>query len=410
MTALSAAVRENRTLAGNFDLVREKLEQAVEILREKDVALWLTFVRETSLVSDPALDLILGLDLTWQSMLMVSQTGERAAIVGHFDADNVRRCGGYDSVIGYHKSMREPLLNELERLDPKAIAINFSENDPAADGLTHGLFNLLMGYLADTPYAARLISAEDIISALRGRKSKAELSRIRQAVATTEGIFDELNARLRPGQSERELAAWVHQRVKEMNLGFAWEPEYCPTFTAGPDSPVGHAVPGDWKTRRGQLLQVDFGVQLQGFVADLQRIWYFLGDGEAEPPEDVRRAFDAVRAAIEAGKAALRPGAVGWEVDTAGRDAITHWGYPEYQHALGHQVGRTAHDGSTLLGPIWERYGQTPFGIVEAGNVFTLELGVKVPGRGFIGLEEDVLVTETGCVYLSTPQTELWCV
>jgi Xaa-Pro aminopeptidase len=264
--------------------------------------------------------------------------------------------------------------------------------------------------LADTPYATRLIAAEDIISALRGRKSKTELSRIRQAVATTERIFDELNARLRPGQSERELAAWVHQRVKEMNLGFAWEPEHCPTFTAGPDSPVGHAMPGDWKTRRGQLLQIDFGVQLQGFVADLQRTWYLLGDAETKPPDDVRRAFDAVRAAIEAGKAALKPGAVGWEVDTAGRDAITQWGYPEYQHALGHQVGRTAHDGSTLLGPLWERYGQTPFGIVEVGNVFTLELGVNVPGRGFIGLEEDVLVTATGCVYLSTPQTELWCV
>jgi Xaa-Pro dipeptidase len=89
---------------------------------------------------------------------------------------------------------------------------------------------------------------------------------------------------------------------------------------------------------------------------------------------------------------------------------ITKRGYPEYQHALGHQVGRSAHDGSTILGPRWERYQQTPYGVAEEGNVFTLELGVHLPGRGYIGLEEDVIVTATGCEYLSTPQTELWCI
>jgi Xaa-Pro aminopeptidase len=82
-------------------------------------------------------------------------------------------------------------------------------------------------------------------------------------------------------------------------------------------------------------------------------------------------------------------------------------GYPEYQHATGHQLGRTSHDGSTVLGPRWERYGQTPYGVVEAGNVFTLELGVCVPNRGYVSLEEDVLVTPRGIEWLTTPQTEL---
>ena len=65
------------------------------------------------------------------------------------------------------------------------------------------------------------------------------------------------------------------------------------------------------------------------------------------------------------------------------------------------------HDGATLLGPRWERYGKTPFGIVEAGNCFTLELGVQVPGYGLVSLEEDVLVTETGIEWLGAPQTEI---
>jgi Xaa-Pro aminopeptidase len=397
-------------LVRSFELVPEKLNQAVEILREKRVDLWLTFVRETSQVPDPTLDLILGFDLTWQSALMVSRNGERIAIVGHFDIENVRLTGGYDSVIGYHQSLRESLLAVLERLDPQFIAINYSESDPAADGLTHGMFGILFKHLANTPYTTRLISGEDIIGALRGRKSNGELSRIRQAIITTEQIFDELTGHLVPGQSELELATWVRQRVEELNVGFAWEPEYCPTFTAGPDSPYGHAMPGDWKTERGQTLQIDFGVRERGFVADLQRTWYFREQGEKQPPDEIRRAFDTVRAAIEAGKAALKPRAIGWEVDAAARNVITGLGYDEFQHALGHQVGRSAHDGSTLLAPRWERYGQTPFGMIEEGNVFTLELGIHVPGRGYIGLEENVLVTKSACEYLSTPQTKLWCV
>jgi Xaa-Pro aminopeptidase len=392
------------------ELVIEKLEQAVAILEEKGVDLWLTFVRETSHVSDPVLDLILGFDLTWQSILMVSRSGERVAIVGHFDADNVSATGGYDSVIGYHESLNGPLLETLKRLAPLSIAINYSENDPAADGLTHGLYRLLERHLSDTPFAERLISAEEIIGALRGRKSKGELARIREAVATTEEILAALGARLKPGQSERELADWVHQQVEARQLDFAWEPAYCPTFAAGPDSPYGHNMPGEWETQLGQIVQIDFGVKQSGFAADLQRTWYLLESDETAPPDKVQRAFDAVRASIEAGYAALKPGAVGWEVDAAARRVITEHGYPEYQHALGHQMGRSAHDGSTLLGPRWQRYGNTPYGVVEEGNIFTLELGVHVPGRGFVGLEEDVLVTATGCEYLSTAQTELWCV
>jgi Xaa-Pro aminopeptidase len=71
---------------------------------------------------------------------------------------------------------------------------------------------------------------------------------------------------------------------------------------------------------------------------------------------------------------------------------------------------RPAHDGGTVLAPRWDRYGAAPFGVVEERNVFTLEYGTAVPGRGYIGLEEDVLVTADGIEWLSTPQRELWLV
>jgi Xaa-Pro aminopeptidase len=151
-------------------------------------------------------------------------------------------------------------------------------------------------------------------------------------------------------------------------------------------------------------------VSRDDYCSDLQRDWYVLGEGEAAPPDDVRRAWDAVWASVDAGVAALRPGAAGWEVDAAARESLVGAGYAEPMHALGHQLGRSAHDGGTTLAPRWDRYAASPFGLVEEGNVFTVEYGTDVPGRGYIGVEEDLLVTADGIEWLSTPQRELWLV
>ena len=389
------------------DLVREKVMQSVQILKEKDVDAWLTFVRETSQMQDPCMDLMVGVEVAWHSAFIITSKGDRIAIVGRFDRENIELTGAYQEVIGYDESIRPPLVDALNRLQPQCIAINYSENDPAADGLTHGMWATLFRLLEGTPFSACLVSAENIIGALRGRKSPAEIARIRAAIATTDRIFDDMAQVLRPGQTELELRDFVRERMAAYQVGPAWEVDYCPIYSAGPESPVGHAAPGPYKTARGQLLQMDFGVRQAGFCSDIQRMWYFLDEGETQAPPDVQRAFKAVRSAILAAAQVLKPGAMGWEVDKAARSMIVKAGYPEYAHATGHQLGRTSHDGSTILGPRWERYGQTPYGIVEAGNVFTLELGVRVPNRGYVGLEEDVVVTSRGIEWLTKPQTDL---
>ena len=95
-------------------LVQEKLDQAAEILREQDVDLWLTLVRETSLTSDPSLDLIAGVYSAWQGAFLLSATGERIAIVGRFDAPSVELLGAYE-VIPYDESIRPVLRDTVDR-------------------------------------------------------------------------------------------------------------------------------------------------------------------------------------------------------------------------------------------------------------------------------------------------------
>ena len=396
-------------MATTSTLVQQKLDQAVEILREHDVDLWLTFVRETMLTKDPCLDLIAGTYSAWTGAFLVSAGGERIAIVGRFDAPSVEQSGGYE-VTGYDESIRPALLEAVERLAPRTIALNYSTSDPAADGLTHGLWLELHSIFEGTPFADRFQSSEAVVNALRGRKSPEEVARIREAARETEEIFEVVTRELALDRSELEIANVMHREVARRELGYAWGRDHCPAVNAGPDKDVGHSPPGELRTRRGELLHVDFGVCLDDYCSDLQRVWYFLDEGESEAPEDVRRAWDAIWASLDAGVEALRPGAAGWEVDAAAREALVGVGYPEPMHALGHQLGRSAHDGGTTLAPRWDRYGRSPFGLVEDGNVFTVEYGASVPGRGYIGLEEDLVVTAAGVEWLSTPQRELWLV
>jgi Xaa-Pro aminopeptidase len=389
-------------------IVSEKTEQAVDILNEKGIDLWLTFVRETTQVRDPMLDPLLGLDLTWLSALLIHRSGERIAIVGRYDRDNVENLGAYNRVIAYDQSIKPSLMETIQTLDPQQIAINYSDDDPASDGLTHGLFRRLSHMLANTPYASRLVSAESVIVAVRGRKTQTEIELIQAAIDRTEDAIDSLTQILRPGMTDLEIADFLHDFLKQNGYGSSWAWDACPVVTVGPESSFGHGMPSGLKTERGNLVHIDFGISRHGFVSDLQRTWYLPEPGEAQIPPDVQDAWAAVTAALEAGRNALKPGAKGWEVDAAARETLIAAGYPEFMHAYGHQVGRTAHDGATVLGPKWDRYGTSIEGDVEVGNVFAIELGVKVEGRGYVSREENVVIEDEGAVYLSTPQPEVW--
>jgi Xaa-Pro aminopeptidase len=388
-------------------IISEKIAQAFRILEEKDIDLWLTFVRETTASGDPILPLILGHDLTWESALILSRTGETIAIVGRYETDTVLRTGAYSQVIPYDEAISPILRLTLERLDPNKIAINYSQDDVLSDGLPYGLFQVLCKRLSGTPFVDRFVSAGEIISAVRGRKTPAEITRIQAAIQTTDQIFANTFAYVQPGMSEAQIAAYMQNQIKQFGVGPAWSSDHCPIVNAGPESATGHVGPTDLRLQTGHILHIDFGVQQDDYCSDIQRVAYFLPSGESKPPGEVQRGFDTIVKSIQAAVKAIKPGVTGKSVDDVARRIITEAGYPEFKHATGHQLGRLAHDGAGILGPLWERYGGTPNYVLEAGQVYTVEPSLFLPGFGIMALEEDILVTSAGAEFLSQPQVEL---
>jgi Xaa-Pro aminopeptidase len=345
--------------------------------------------------------------VTWHSAFIVGRDGRTRAIVGLYDQKTVEETGAYDSVVGYVTGIKEPFQECMKALDPRRIAINYSEGSEICDGLTHGMYLTLHRLLAEIGMAERLVPAERIVSSLRERKSASEIGFIKEAVRTTEEIFGMVRGFIAPGRTEREIAAFMVSEVKRCGLDLAWAESTCPSVFTGPDTAGAHYSPTDRKVEPGHVLNMDFGVKVNSYCSDLQRTFYVLCPGEREAPGDVAKGFAAIVQAIESSRQAMKPGVQGFDIDAISRKVITAAGYDEFPHALGHQVGRFAHDGTALLGPKWEKYARKPFQPLEEGMVFTIEPRLTVPGRGVVTVEEMVVVTKDGADWLSTPQKEI---
>ena len=392
-------------------MIQEKIDQAIGILQEKNIDAWMTFGRETATMRDPMLDFIAGMDFTWQTALIITAKGDAIAIVGQYDVANLETRGNYREIIGYVESIREDLRRVLARLDPRQIAVNYSLSSPTADGLSAGMYMNLQEHLAGTPYRERLISAHEVIAALRGRKSPEELRRMKEATRITLEIFNMVTNFIRPGRTEREIADFVLREVENRGLELAWDPDHCPAVFSGPGTAGAHATPTGRTVQPGHLVNMDFGVKYEGYCADLQRTWYLLRPGETAPPEEVQRAFTVLRAAIDRTAAALQPGALGKDMDHIARQHLLDNGYAEFPHGLGHQVGREVHDGGGGLFPTWEKYGQTALMPAEAGQVYTIEPRLTLEAYGIVTIEEEVVVQKAGgAMFLSEPQRELWVI
>ncbi|MCC7208199.1 MAG: hypothetical protein IT323_12900, partial [Anaerolineae bacterium] len=179
MITSNAPVWPDKTAAFNA-LAAEKVEQAIALMNALDIDVWLTFAQKMGdSGGDPVYPIIFGDRDLGAGLLILTRRGERIALVGGLDVAIPSATGVWDQVYDHQGRLDRSLVETLDRLGPQRIAINYARHNTKADGLSHGKYVWLQEALAGTPHLDRLVSAEELITRLRGCKSPGEVAMLR---------------------------------------------------------------------------------------------------------------------------------------------------------------------------------------------------------------------------------------
>lgn len=412
------------------DLIRKsKINQLlIPIMEEHDIDCWITLTRDpcddmTNVIwerdrqLDPIAEYIGGENVKVPAAFIFTTDGSRVAVVAQGDAEYVRDTDIYKNVKEYsynrmkgHSEFTEKLGQTIKQLSPEKIGLNFSVEEGVADGLTHGM-KKIFDEAVGPEYSSRVVSAEKIIISLWNRKVQEEIHLIEKSSRKSEEITIEALNQVKPGTTTaRDIFNFIRRRVREEGMEPGWQEWWCPTVTVGSfrlDKP-----PSDKVVERGDLIVINSGFLVEGYMSDINKVAYVLKEGEESPPAMIRKMFDTCLKATEAAVAKIKPGATGYEVDKAARDIVVKSGYSEYKHATGHTTGVWVHGLGIILGPPWKAYGKKIYMKMHENDIYAVEPSITVHseehgGNLRIHFQEMVIVERDGARYLHQPVKNL---
>ena len=237
---------------------------------------------------------------------------------------------------------------------------------------------------------------ERVVEQARMIKDDWEIATLREAAARLDRVMPTVLASVRAGETERRVAGVIEAAMRE--AGYE-RPAFDTIVASGPHAALPHHRAGARALATGDLVVLDFGGVLDGYCCDLTRTVSI-----GAPSREAQRMHDAVRAAHAAAIAAVRPGVEASTVDAAARDVLSDRGLGDaFGHGTGHGIGLDVHEEPRIGKP----RADVPVVTLAPGMVFTIEPGAYRPGFGGVRIEDDVLVTETGCDVLTTLPREL---
>ncbi len=308
-------------------------------------------------------------------LLLVPAAGEPAVIIPTLEAMKARDAGlGPELIFDWND-----VQGYVGAFSGAAAALGLSAWQLGVEGLHMRVLEL--DQLQRAAPGLRTKQADAVISILRSVKEEAEVAAMERAVAVAEQALEALRPRIAFGMTEKQIAAMLTQ---ELLAGGGESIAFGPIVSAGPNAASPHAVPTDRPLQEGDLLVIDWGVYVDGYPSDITRTFAV---GAIDP--ELQRIHDVVQQANAQGRQAARPGATGQDVDRAARAVIDAAGYGDYFfHRTGHGLGLEIHEEPNMI------EGNTK--PLEPGNVFTVEPGIYLPGRGGVRIEDNVLVTPDG--------------
>jgi Xaa-Pro aminopeptidase len=245
--------------------------------------------------------------------------------------------------------------------------------------------------LLDALPGARHSFTDATLGALRMRKDAAEFAKLKMNAGIADRAMLKAFDAIKPGISERELAAVIKDRFAEEGA--------TPAFWivgAGGNGAFPHHQTGERKLAEGDAIVIDIGGRKDGFPSDITRMAVV-----GRPPEGYGQIHTIVEKAVQAALKAAVPGAIARDVDAAARRVIDDAGYGEYfVHRTGHGMGIDGHEPPYIT--------STSETVLEEGMVFSIEPGIYIPGRFGIRLEEIVILREDGPEILSSLPRDLY--
>lgn len=236
---------------------------------------------------------------------------------------------------------------------------------------------------------------DHLVGKLAAEKSPEEIVLIKKAAQITALVWEGLRPHLRAGASEADLTTELNYLARK--CGSQIEP-FEPIVAAGPRSALPHARSTSRKLTPGDMVVIDFGCVVEGYAADFTRTI-----AVGEPDKKLREAYRVVKEAGDLVYAAAAAPMKAVALDAVARKHFEAHGMAQFfNHALGHGLGLDVHS--------LPRIGPESKDVIPPNAVLALEPGLYFPGLGGIRLEDDVLVTETGCEILTNAARELVCV
>jgi len=227
-------------------------------------------------------------------------------------------------------------------------------------------------------------SIADFLETIRSIKVADEIAAIEAAAKVATQALKQTLRYIKPGVTESELAGMLDFQIRKLGATNSF-----PTIVAfGPNASRPHHQPGRKKLKRKDTILLDFGVKYKAYCCDITRC-FTLGP----PSIFYKNVYDTVRQAQAAALKMVKAGVKIKQVDTAARRVITKNDLPVYGHGTGHGLGLEIHELPFLKPESKDR--------LKAGNVITIEPGVYIPGKLGVRIEDDVLVTQTGCRILT---------
>jgi Xaa-Pro dipeptidase len=250
-------------------------------------------------------------------------------------------------------------------------------------------FNFLSAPLAAVLEKAfpnsQLVPLDGAFSAVRAVKSGVEIEKIKASLALCDRAQAFIADSARAGQSEIEL--WGALKADLESTAGGRLPVLADLVAGLRTADVG-GLPGGYQIQPGDAIIADIVPRLDGYWGDNAGT-HFAG----QPVPALEKAYRDVRAALQKGIQAVRPGLKACDLDRLLRQELTSQGYPPYPHHSGHGIGATFHEEPRLVA-----YNQLA---LQPGMVVAIEPGAYLPGIGGVRLEDVVLVTAGGCEILT---------